>query len=262
MKNIFKIHFSSYFLYILLILSGYINYLTYYLIIIFFHELGHIIMIKLLKYKIEKIEIYPFGGIIRTNINYNINSNKLFLISISGILMQLLLFLIIPDTNSNNYEIFKLLNYSLIIFNLLPIKPSDGSKVLESFLERIINYRLTQVISIILSIIFLFSLFIFTKNIIIFVILYILNMQIILKFKYLINKFKLERYLYPQKYKKNSYVNSENNIYKCRNNHIKWYNNYIEESDYFQRKFGQYYWQSRIILVSFIMFVSIHYKPH
>lgn len=241
MKNIFKIHLSSYFFYSLLILSGYINYLVYFLIIIIFHELGHIIMIKILKYKIEEIKIYPFGGVIKTNINYNINSNKLFLISISGIMMQLLLFLIIPKYNSNNYEVFKLLNSSLIIFNLIPIKPSDGSKILESFLERIINYRKMQILSIITSIISLFLLFIFTKNIIIFVVLYILNMQIILNFKYIINKFKLERYLYPIKYSKIIYVKDENNIYKSRNNHIKWYNNYIEESDYFQRKFSQYY---------------------
>lgn len=237
MKNIFRIHLSSYILYLLLILSGYINYLISYLIIIIFHELGHIIMIKILNYKIEQITIYPFGGIIKTNINYNIQSNKLFLISISGILMQLLLILIIPNQN----QVFNLLNNSLIIFNLIPIKPSDGSKILESFLERFISYQKMQIISLIISVISLFGLFIYTKNILIFVILYILNMQIILKFKYIINKFKLERYLYPVKYSKDIYVNTENNIYKCRNNHIKWYNNYIEESDYFRRKFGQYY---------------------
>lgn len=240
MKNIFKIHFSSYLFYLLLILSGYINYLIVFLIIITFHELGHIIMIYILRYKIEAIEIYPFGGIIRTNINYNINSNKLFLISIAGIIFQLLLFLI-PKELLPNYEIFITLNSSLIIFNLLPIKPSDGSKILESFLERITTYRHTQIISIIISIISIFLLFIFSKNIIIFVILYILNIQIILKLKYIINKFKLERYLYNIKYSKPIYVKDENFLYKCRNNHIKWYNNYIEESDYFQRKFSQYY---------------------
>lgn len=240
MKSIFKIHFSSYLLYLLLILSGYINYLILYLIIISIHELGHIIMIKLLNYQIKSIEIYPFGGIIRTNINYNINSNKLFLISIAGIIMQLTLFMI-PSEYINNYEVFLTLNSSLIIFNLLPIKPSDGSKILESILERFLNYHHMQIISIIISIISLFLLFLATKNIIIFVILYILNIQIILNIKYIINKFKLERYLYPIKYTKTIYVKDENSLYKCRNNRIKWYNKYIEESDYFQRKFCQYY---------------------
>ncbi len=241
MKNIFKIHISTYLFYLLLILSGYIKYLLIFLMIIFVHELGHVIMIKIFKYKIDRVEIYPFGGIIRTNINYNITSNKLFLISIAGIVFQIILVIIVPQNNTYTYEIFMLLNSSLIIFNLIPIKPSDGSKILESFLERTMNFRIMQIISIIISIISLFILFIFTKNILIFVILYILNMQIIINFQHIINKFKLERYLYPKKYSKTIYVNHENNLYKGRKNFIKWYNNYIEESDYFQRKFGQYY---------------------
>lgn len=241
MKNIFKIHLSTLLFYLLLILSGYINYLLVFLIIIITHELGHIIMIYLFKYKIESIEIYPFGGIIKTNINYNIDSNKLLFISLAGILMQLILFFIYPMITLKNYGIFNTLNISLIIFNLIPIKPSDGSKILESFLERIINYRLMIKVSIIISIISLFLLFIYTKNIFIFVILYFTNIKIILNFPYIINKFKLERYLYPSKYSKKIHVNHENNIYKGRNNYIKWYNNYIEESDYFQRKFSQYY---------------------
>lgn len=259
MKSICKIHMTSLMFYMILILSGYINYLYFYLIIIFIHELGHIITIKLLKIKINSITIYPFGGVIDTNINYNINSNKYFLISISGVIAQILLFVVF-----NNYAntSFLHLNLNIIIFNLIPVYPSDGNKVLTSILERFISYKNVLVITNIISIISLFLLFIYSKNIFIFVILYYMNIKVILLFNYIFNKFILERYLYKNKYKKNNYVTSEKEFKKCRNNRIKYDNIYIEEEKYLNSKFGEIYWQTKDCLVSSNMFVSIHYKPH
>lgn len=260
MTNTYKIHFTTYIFYLILILSGYINYLFYYLIIIIVHELGHIIMIHLLNLKIISLTIYPFGGIINTNINYNLNSNKLFLISIAGILFQTFLFF--PLKNISNYDVFKTLNTSIIIFNLLPIIPSDGSKIFISFIERFISYKNTLILSNTISIISLIILFILSKNIFIFVILYFINAKTIRLFYYIINKFKLERYLYKHRYKKLVYVENENDLKKCRNNYIKYDNIYVEENKYFENKFGKTYWQNPEILVSSKLFVSIHYKPH
>ena len=197
MKITFNISFLIYS--IILILSGYINYLIIYLLIMFVHELGHIIVIKLLKYKINKIIILPFGGIIETNINLNIKSIHLFLISISGILMQLLLFLIIKNNYTYTYQIFYNLNLSLIIYNLLPIIPNDGSKILLSINESIFKYRITNIISIIISFIFIYIFYIKTQNTVIFIVLFIINIKNILNYKYIYNKFLLERYLYKHK---------------------------------------------------------------
>ena len=44
--------------YILLILSGYINYLVIFLSIMFMHEIGHVIMIKT-QFKMQKVLINP-----------------------------------------------------------------------------------------------------------------------------------------------------------------------------------------------------------
>lgn len=248
MKSFCKIHFTTYIFYLILIFSGYINYLFYYLIIIIAHELGHVVTIKLLHLNITSFTIYPFGGVINTNINYNINSNKLFLISISGIFFQSILFLILKSID--NYEVFKTLNISIIVFNLLPIIPSDGSKIFISFVERFISYKNTIIISNILSIIFLFIVFILSKNIFLFVLLYFINMKTIMLFHYIINKFKLERYLHSYKYKKDIFIDNENAMKKCRNNHIKYGNIYVEEGRYFENKFGKMYWQKADILVS------------
>lgn len=212
MKITFNISFYI-FVYIL-ILSGYINYLVSYLIIMFFHELGHIITIKLLKYKVTSIYILPGGGIINTNINLNIKSFHLFLISISGILFQIPLLLI-------NNNILDQMNISLIIFNLLPIIPNDGYKILLSINENIFKYRICHIISIIISFIMLYIVFYLTKNILIFTTLFIINIKNIMNYKYIINKFLLERYLYKTNYKRIKYINNIKDIYKCRNNYIK-----------------------------------------
>ena len=175
MKTIFKINISTYIFYLLFILSGLFNYLLIYLFIIFIHEIGHIIMIKILKYKIESIILYPTGCIINTNIKINIKSNHLFLISIAGILNQIILFILIKNNYTYNYAVFYKLNMSLLIFNLLPIYPLDGYKIYLSIFERFISYKLIIKISYIISMLFIFILFYLTKNIYIFVLIYILN---------------------------------------------------------------------------------------
>lgn len=240
MKNIFKFHYSFIIFILILLFSGYINYVYLFLIIMLFHELGHIIMIKIMGYKILNIKIYPLGGVISTNIDLNIKSLKLFLISISGILMQLSLFLIIPR-NIANYEIFKTLNYALIIYNLIPIYPSDGYKILLSIMENFFSYSITIKISYLISIISLFFIFYFNKSIITFVMLYYINIIYILNYRYYLHKFLLERYLYKIKYSKKKYIKNLKHLYKCRNNYIMCDNIYIEEEELLKKIFASYH---------------------
>lgn len=240
MKKIFKIDISFLLFILIICLSGYLNYAIIFLIIITSHELGHIIMIKILGYKITYIKIYPLGGIISTNININIPSIKLFLISISGILMQIILGLFIPES-INNYDVFSLLNKSLIIYNLLPIYPLDGYKIYLSLFESFITYFHILKIFYLLSFISIFILFYYTKSIITFIYLYYLNIFYLLNYKYYMHKFFLERYLYNIKYRKVKYVRSINNIFKTRYNYIKCDNIYIEEKDVLSKIFTRFY---------------------
>ena len=63
-------------------------------IIIILHESGHIIFLKYFQVPITKLTIYPFGGLIKTNKLINFSPLKELLISIGGILNQLILYLI------------------------------------------------------------------------------------------------------------------------------------------------------------------------
>lgn len=230
MRNIFNISIISYILFLVLILSGYINYLLYYFMIMTIHEFGHIFFIKLFKYKINKITIYPFGSIIDTNIDLNIKSNKLLLISLGGIIFQFIFNMFLM----NNQIIY--MNISIILFNLIPIYPLDGYKILLSILERMNSYFKITIITYIISIITLVFFFIVTNNLYMFIFLYIMNINYICDYAHLKNKFLLERYLYKPKYKKNINISNIKKIRKNRYNYI----NLESEYSYLRRKYELY----------------------
>lgn len=229
-----SINIFTYLFYILLILSGYINYLVVFLGIMLVHELGHILFIYLFKYKINKINIYPSGAIISTNININIHPVKQLIISLGGILFQLLLFLIIRDNFTYTYQIFYKLNIMLIIFNLVPIYPLDGYKIFLSLIEYIYKYRIIIWLTYIVSVVSLIIFFYFTKNLYIFIFLYIVNIKNIMNYKFYYQKFLLERHLYKIKYKKEKIVNSIRDFYKCRSNYIFSNKTLISEDNIYQ----------------------------
>lgn len=224
----------------LFIIIGRINYLVNLIIVLFIHEIGHIISIKLCHYKIQEIKLYPCGGIISTNINLNIPSFKLLFISISGILNQIIVELIITNLTSFSNSTFIYINHLILFFNLIPIYPLDGYKIILSLTENITSYRVIIKVLSIISFLITFLFLILTKNIIIFTILYIFNIRFITFEKYYYHKFLLERYLYPQHFSKTKYINSINSLFKSRKNYIKYDNIYTEERDVLFNYFHKY----------------------
>lgn len=230
MKNILKIHNLTYLVIFSVFICGYFNYFLIISFILLIHDLGHILIIKLLKYNIFKIIILPFGSNIETNIDSNINSLHLFLISIAGIIMQFFLypifyllnqFLFINDLS---YEIFLLYNQLIIIFNLLPIFPLDGSKILLSGIENIFNYKCSLKIINLTSILFIIILlYKMPLNINLLLIIGYLLSKTIINYQnhpYIYHKFLLERYLYNIKKRKIKHIKSLNKLYKNRYNFI------------------------------------------
>lgn len=118
-----------------------------FLVFALIHELGHIIFGLILGFKPKRLQIMPIGFSIYFSINiddYNrkiLNLNKLTLkkliVYIGGPLTNLLIFLIILllniDFNYRNEIAY--INIIIGIFNLLPIYPLDGSRILENMLK-------------------------------------------------------------------------------------------------------------------------------
>lgn len=200
--KVFKINYSFYFLFILILFSPKQYLFLKILLCLFIHELFHILFVFIFKYKVRKIELSVFGFFMELDKNKNLFYKDL-LIYLGGIIGNLLIIILISD-----YDI-KIISLILIIINLLPIYPLDGYNILSTFLMRIIPYFYSLLISKIISLLTLFIItfyLVYLKiDLYVFInLIYLLciNLITICCFDSIINSFLLDRYLYKFEYKK------------------------------------------------------------
>ena len=247
MRTIFKINIYTYLFLLLSILSGYFRETIIVYLILFIHELGHYMIMRLYKIKVNNITFYPYGGIINSDMLVNTNSIVILFISLGGIIIQFLLFLIIyilfklSLIDYYYYSIFYKYNFYIIIFNLLPIYPLDGFKIIGSILELFFSYIKSINISLVINILFLFLFIIYLyvfkiSNIIVLLFLIVSLINYIKCIKHLINKFYIERIIYDLKYYGLIGVNSIKKMYKNKYNYI----NAIGEKDYLVNYYSKY----------------------
>lgn len=213
------------------------------------HELGHIFFIKLFNYDILKVELFPFGGFTTYNSKINNNINKDILISLGGILSQfiLLLFLYLFKSNFNiiTYNLFITYSYTIIIFNLLPIIPLDGSKFYHLILEKFFSYQESYYLNFYTSLIFILIFFFINyyyhlDNYFIITFLIYKTMEYIKNYKYLKNKFYLERYLYNLEYQKiNNHTKNLKELKKNTYHYFKIDNHYVSEKEKLRELFDK-----------------------
>lgn len=248
-----KIEFHYTYLIIALgfILTGYFTNLIVFTSIIIIHELGHYTIAKINKLNVEKITIYPYGGIVKMNNPINTSIKKELSIAISGILFQSIYYLIITILYNKGiirdyiYNLFTMYNNNILIFNLLPIHPLDGSKILNLLLSTILPFNLSNKLNIIISIITLILLI--TINYYKFNYTTILIVGIIIdnlikyhkQLKYIFNKFLLERYIYKITYNKTKKISKINQMYKEKYHILKENNTYITEKQALSKKFKE-----------------------
>lgn len=231
MKNIFKINIFTYILLILSLLSGYGREMLIIYFILIIHEIGHYIFFRYYNIEVNKIVMYPYGGMIDNNMLVNTNSKKVLIISLGGIFIQIILYFIIfllykiGFVESSFYNMFFKYNLYIILFNLIPIYPLDGFKILNSLLELVLSFKLSLKCSIIFNFIFImlffWYLYVFKINnyiIIIFLLCSLVNY--IKSIKYIVNKFYLERVIYDIKYDGIVSVKCVNGMYKNKYNYI------------------------------------------
>lgn len=203
-------------------LSGYFEYIFILLLIIFIHESGHYFFSKAVNIKNPYIVIYPFGGVTVLNEDLNVPLFKEFFSLIGGIIFQLMFYYLIYYLYTNNhvtyhvYSIFKKMHYALLSFNLLPIIPLDGGKLLNIVFNVFFNYKLSCKLSIIVSILSVTALCIVSRTILtVILVLFLIKciyFEIInINIKY--NMFLFERH--SNKYKFNRKKNIKN-IYEFK----------------------------------------------
>lgn len=217
------------------------------LFIIIIHEFGHLIAASIFNWNIDKISLYPYGGCVKFNEKINRPLYQEFIILISGPLIQIVLFLIISILfkynliSIRNYYIFKSYHTTLLMFNLLPIYPLDGGKILNVLFNYLFPYKKGNKIIIYISYIIVLFMIINFKNINFILMSIFLITEITLYFKrqnYLFNKFLLERYLYNYKFSKLKIINKKDNMYRERKHLFKVKNKYYSEQEYLKNRFN------------------------
>ncbi len=250
----FHLDLSTLFFFLLSFCCGYFKQTILTFAIVLWHELGHILAIKICKYRFLRVELYPFGGITKIEKPINSSINKEIIISLSGVGMQFLLFFVNFVLLKKNmyllstYEFIKTANTYILLFNLLPIIPLDGSRTIHSLLEKYLSYEKSYFWYEVISIC---SLFLFCIGNIIFsfdnyfICGVLITQFFILKKqkKYFIQRFYLERYLreYPYKRIEN---NSSKNIHVLKKETLHFFkeeNKFIHEKTLLQKYFSEFH---------------------
>lgn len=184
-----KVNLQIFIFIIIFLLTNQILLYAILMLFAFIHEIGHLLAGLILKLKPKLIRITPFGLSITfegygEKIHNNINRKRI-LLALAGPVTNIILviiFMLIPDWNFIvSKEILVYSNLIIAMFNLMPIYPLDGGRILENVLKYKMNniksVEITNKVSNLLAIIItiLASIFVFyIKNIaVFFVILYL-----------------------------------------------------------------------------------------
>lgn len=137
-----------------------------------------------------------FGGVTTLDEDLNLNIYKEILLVIMGPLFQILFFAFLTILYKNNfisdltYDKIYNINILLLSFNLLPILPLDGGKLLNNLLDLIMPYNLSHLITIIISFISLPLIFIFCNKLLAFLLLLFLVLNLYEEIK--LHRYRLE----------------------------------------------------------------------
>lgn len=122
------------------IITGYFWELLALFMIVLIHELGHALAAQYFSWKIKRIRILPFGGICEVDEHGNRPIIEELIIVIAGPMQHLWMAAAVFLLQAGGFitadaaSMFQQFNIMILLFNLLPIWPLDGGKLLYLFL--------------------------------------------------------------------------------------------------------------------------------
>ncbi|TGA99490.1 stage IV sporulation protein FB [Sporolactobacillus shoreae] len=132
--------------------------------IVLIHECGHAVAAYRMGWKVEAIELLPFGGVAKIDESREHPFWQECIVVLAGPFQNVcLLFLGLlvapgPFWGMQQQEIFYNQNMAILLFNLLPIWPLDGGRLLHLYLERLYPFKLAYKRTLLFSLMALLSL--------------------------------------------------------------------------------------------------------
>ena len=154
---IFRIDLKIFLILILFYFTNQIEVYTLIMIFAILHELSHLIAGLILKMKVKRIALMPIGLSIEFKLSYDDYNKKLYksnlldlkklIIAISGPLFNIFVIILALFLNINN-NLKNLIIYSnllIAIFNLLPIYPLDGGRILKEIIKIFYGHKVSTI---------------------------------------------------------------------------------------------------------------------
>lgn len=240
-RGLVQIHFSYYIMAFGYVMGGYFLNLIVFTCLVFVHEFGHCLAAFLCRIPIKKVVIYPFGGKSILNGGYNQNIHLELFVASFGVIFQFLFYLIICFFYKKYFirtyvmDLFTLYHREIILFNLLPIYPLDGGRILQLLFCFVFPYRLANDMTIILSFVNILLFFFVYRfnyaNVMIVGVLLFYLYEFFLKRRYIYQRFLLERYLNSIHYSKVRIVKDIYLFYRNCTHYVKRGEKMLEEQE-------------------------------
>ena len=123
------------------------------LAIVLLHEICHLLMAYYFHFEIEKIEILPFGAYLSLSDFYFHPILHELCVVLAGPCSHLLIYLLIQSLTQDIYQDYLLsINMFVFLFNLLPIYPMDGGRVISLVLQSIMDLKKALYLSLKISV--------------------------------------------------------------------------------------------------------------
>ena len=167
-------------------------------------------MARILGWKCIRITLYPYGGCSQFDVDINIPLWQELLVLIMGPITQIVFIYIIKYfVDTSNYILFERYSRWILYFNMLPIYPLDGGKLINLILCRFISYYYAFQITIYISYFLFLSCFLtiifLDFNLVLFLIFILLGVTLLKEMKKSLlyyQRFLYERYLNDYSFKR------------------------------------------------------------
>ncbi|MEO3947142.1 M50 family metallopeptidase [Gorillibacterium sp. CAU 1737] len=145
--TVYRLHPLFVLMMLLSALTGYFLELLTLFGVVLIHELGHVAAARSFGWRIREVRLLPFGGVAITDEGGNVPSREELIVALCGPLQNALLmgFALAMQGmglgDGNWWDYFFRANLVIALFNLLPIYPLDGGKVLFVLLGQFVPYH-------------------------------------------------------------------------------------------------------------------------